>query len=384
MILYFEVIFLKKLKDLTLFKPNQLIEIKGAPLTTQGLLTYDFILHRLQQEKADSIILSLAEITKAVGIEGNYDEIYHYLDSLQRIRIESKDAKGKLWGAFNLLSEYRKCEDGVFVAVPPTIYKALKTQDDNKDSLYYTTIKLLEKRVFRCVYSLIFYDLFKKYEKINIPILDLDEIREFTGTTDKYPEYKAFKVHVLKKALAELNRFERQYKYDFEEIKIARRVHKIKFIKSEKNLIDIPENLISEKLEKAILKARKNRFIDEVYSAKAMEKLILKYNEEDIIKGLNELYKYNSEIDNFSKILNSKIKEIVDSKKVKPKKEAVKVAKQKVEVSQKSELDLEKEKLSILIFKIDLPTRERIMLFGELSVVEDLESLEKLRDKIKS
>ncbi|MGL5902057.1 MAG: hypothetical protein ACRCZO_05165, partial [Cetobacterium sp.] len=75
------------------------------------------------------------------------------------------------------------------------------------------------------------------------------------------------KVHVLKKALAELNGFERQYKYDFEEIKIARRVHKIKFIKSEKNLIDISENLISEKLEKAILKARKNRFVDEVYSA---------------------------------------------------------------------------------------------------------------------
>ncbi|MGL6065556.1 MAG: replication initiation protein, partial [Cetobacterium sp.] len=185
---------MKKFKDLILFKPNQLIEITGAPLTAQGLLTYDFILHRLQQEKTDNLILSLNEITAAIGIEGNYDEIYLYLDSLQRIRIESKDVKGKLWGAFNLLSEYKKCEDGVFVAVPPTISKALKTQDDNKDSLYYTTIKLLEKRVFRCVYSLIFYDLFKKYEKVNIPILGLDEIREFTGTINKYPEYKAFKV----------------------------------------------------------------------------------------------------------------------------------------------------------------------------------------------
>ncbi|MGL4999459.1 MAG: hypothetical protein ACRC5T_10865, partial [Cetobacterium sp.] len=341
----------------------------GAPLTAQGLLTYDFILHRLQQEKTDNLILSLNEITAAIGIKGNYDEIYLYLDSLQRIRIESKDVKGKLWGAFNLLSEYKKCEDGVFVAVPPTISKALKTQDDNKDSLYYTTIKLLEKRVFRCVYSLIFYDLFKKYEKINIPILDLDEIREFTGTINKYPEYKAFKVHVLKKAVEELNAFEKKYEYDFEEIKIARRVHKIKFTKNEKNTINISENLISENLEKAILKARKNRFIDDVYSAKAIDKLILKYNEEDIIKGLNELYKYNSEIVNFSKILNSKIKDIVDSKKVKPKKEVVKVVEPKVEVLEKSELDLEKEKLSVLIFKIDLPTRERIMLFGELSVV---------------
>ncbi|MGL4671169.1 hypothetical protein [Cetobacterium sp.] len=34
----------------------------------------------------------------------------------------------------------------------------------------------------------------------------------FPVTTDKYLEYKAFKVHVLKKALAELNGFEKQYK----------------------------------------------------------------------------------------------------------------------------------------------------------------------------
>ncbi|MGL5989670.1 hypothetical protein, partial [Cetobacterium sp.] len=305
---------MKKFKDLILFKPNQLIEITGAPLTAQGLLTYDFILHRLQQEKTDNLILSLNEITKAIGIEGNYDEIYLYLDSLQRIRIESKDVKGKLWGAFNLLSEYKKCEDGVFVAVPPTISKALKTQDDNKDSLYYTTIKLLEKRVFRCVYSLIFYDLFKKYEKVNIPILGLDEIREFTGTINKYPEYKAFKVHVLKKAVEELNTFEKKYEYDFEEIKISRRVHKIKFIKTEKKILDLLDNELSEKLVKAIEKARKNRFVDLVYSQKAMDKIIKKYEEVDVIKGLNELYKYNSEIKNFSKILISKIDDIKNSK----------------------------------------------------------------------
>ncbi|MGL4987786.1 MAG: hypothetical protein ACRC5F_00835 [Cetobacterium sp.] len=378
------MIFIKNLKDLTLFKPNQLIEISGAPLTAQGLLTYDFILHRLQQEKTDNIILSLNEITRAIGIERNYEEIYSYLDSLQRIRIESKDVKGKLWGAFNLLSEYKKCENGVFVAVPPTISKALKTQDDKKESLYYTTIKLLEKRVFRCVYSLIFYDLFKKYEKVNIPILGLDEIREFTGTINKYPEYKAFKVHVLKKAIEELNAFEKKYEYSFEEKRVGRKVNEIKFIKTEKNIIDISETLISENIEIAISKARKNRFIDEVYSAKAIEKLVQKYDEKDIIKGLKELSKYNSEIVNFSKILNSKIKDIVDSKKVKPKKEVVKVVEPKVEVLEKSELDLEKERLSLVIFKTDLSTGERIMLFGELSAIQSLESLKKLENKINS
>ncbi|MGL4426067.1 MAG: hypothetical protein ACRCZ1_05440, partial [Cetobacterium sp.] len=276
------------------------------------------------------------------------------------------------------------CENGVFVAVPPTISKALKTQDDKKESLYYTTIKLLEKRVFRCVYSLIFYDLFKKYEKVNIPILSLDEIREFTGTINKYPEYKAFKVHVLKKAIEELNAFEKKYEYNFEEKRVGRKVNEIKFIKTEKNIIDISETLISENIEIAISKARKNRFIDEVYSAKAMEKLVQKYDEKDIIKGLKELSKYNSEIVNFSKILNSKIKDIVDSKKVKPKKEVVKIVEPKVEVLEKSELDLEKERLSLVIFKTDLSTGERIMLFGELSAIQSLESLKKLENKINS
>ena len=374
---------MKKLKDLTLFKPNQLIEIKGAPLTTQGLLTYDYILHRLQQEKADSIVLSLGEITKAIGIDRNYEEIYLYLDSLQKIRIESKDAKGKLWGAFNLLAEYRKCEDGVFVAVPPTIYKALKTEEDNKDSLYYTTIKLLEKRVFRCVYSLIFYDFFKKYEKINIPILELDEIREITGTVDKYGEYKAFKVHVLRKAMDELNKFDKKYEYDFEEIKISRRVHKIKFVKVDKDTIEVEENSMSEKLLKAVLKARKNIYLDSVYSQKAMDKLILKYDEADIIKGLNELYKYNYEIESFSKILNSKIKDIVDSKKVKVKKEPVRIAEPEIEDLEKSELDIEKERLSLVILNSKLPTRERIILFGELSVIDDMKALKELEKRIK-
>ncbi|MGL4867921.1 MAG: hypothetical protein ACRC4S_04580, partial [Cetobacterium sp.] len=204
------------------------------------------------------------------------------------------------------------------------------------------------------------------------------------GTINKYPEYKAFKVHVLKKAIEELNAFEKKYEYSFEEKRVGRKVNEIKFIRTEKNIIDISETLISENIEIAISKARKNRFIDEVYSAKAMEKLVQKYDEKDIIKGLKELSKYNSEIVNFSKILNSKIEDIVDSKKVKPKKEVVKVVEPKVEVLEKSELDLEKERLSLVIFKTDLSTGERIMLFGELSAIQSLEALKKLENKINS
>ncbi|MGL6100272.1 MAG: hypothetical protein ACRC0G_11695, partial [Fusobacteriaceae bacterium] len=353
------------------------------PITLQGLIAYDYILHRFQKEKTDRMIISAADILKAVNLENNHDEIYKYLDSLQQTRIESRDAKGKLWGAFNLLAVFQKRDQGIFVQIPEPIFKALELKDENKkESLYYTAIKLLEKRAFRCVYSVIFYDIFKKYEKINLPIFTVDELKELTGTSQKYQIYYEFKRNVLEKALKELNDFDQKFEYNFSEERLGRKIEKIKFFKVEKNVIDILENEISEKMKTAILKARKNRYIDTSYSQKAMNRIIQRYDEKDIIKALNELSKYNSEIINFSKILNSKIKDIVDSKKVKPKKEVVKVVEPKVEVLEKSELDLEKEKLSVLIFKIDLPTRERIMLFGELSVIEKLEDLKKLEKRI--
>lgn len=96
-----------KIKDLTLFKPNQLIQITGVPLTIQGLLAYDYILHKLQQEKTDRLIISPNEILKYIKSEHN-DEVYKYSDSLKQTRIEIRDIREKLWGTFNLLAIFQK------------------------------------------------------------------------------------------------------------------------------------------------------------------------------------------------------------------------------------------------------------------------------------
>ncbi|MGL5972069.1 MAG: hypothetical protein ACRCZL_08740, partial [Cetobacterium sp.] len=349
---------------LVVYKPNELIEIIGNPISSIGLITYNFLLHKFQNLKKDKIIISMSEIFNVLEISDNYDELFDYLDSLRNISVISRDSKGKLWGGFNLLAEFKKVENGVFIQIPDTIFKAL-CGDENEKNLYYTTIRLLEQRIYKCSYTIIFYEIFKKYENVNISIFNLEELKHITGTSDRYLEYRYFKRDILNKSINEINKFDSKYEYSFEEKKVGRKVNEIKFIKKEKNIIDISETLISENIETAISKARKNRFVDEVYSAKAMEKLIEEYDEKDIIKALNELSKYNSEIVNFSKILNSKIKDIVDSKKIKPKKEVIKIVESKVEVLEKSELDLEKERLSLFILNIDLPTRERIMLFGE-------------------
>jgi len=44
---------------------------------------------------------------------------------------------------------------------------------------------------------------------------------------------------------------------------------------------------------------------------------------------------------------------------------------------------IEKERLSLVILNSKLPTRERIILFGELSVIEDMKALKELEKRIK-
>lgn len=376
------------LKKLTVYKPNELIEIEGGYLTTLNLLAYNYILHRLQLEGKNNIIISGADFFNNLEMSKNYDELVLYLDSLQKIRVVSRDNKGKLWGAFNLLSSFKKLENGNFyIEIPQLVFNSLC----NNDNLYYTTIKLLEQKSFKCVYSAIFYEIFKKYEKINIPIFILEDLKTVTGTKDKYKTYYDFKRYVLDKALKELNNFYTEFNYTFDEEYLGRKVNKIRFIRTSKNIIEIPVKQLSIKLLKAIEKSRKNRFIDESYSQKAMEKILQKYEEKDIIKALGELYKYNSEIKSFSKILTAKIEDIKNSKMAKIKenqgyilgrKEVETPLKIDIIEPKKVKLAEKKEEISNLIRNSGLPTERRIFLMGQLGDIENLEDLEKFKKSL--
>jgi plasmid replication initiation protein len=143
--------------------------------------------------------------------------------------------------------------------------------------------------------------------------------KDLTKTQDKYKVYADFKRRVLAPAIKEINNFNKELEYSFEEIYTGRKVTDIQFFKKFKpksKVIDaeiVEDVVLSEKLLNAIKKAKKNLYVQNVYSQKAMYKLIKKYDEKLIIKALKELANYNQEIKSFSAIMTAKIEDIKNS-----------------------------------------------------------------------
>ena len=306
---------MKEKKEIILFKPNELIELTNRKVSLAGFKAYNMILHILRENKTNKMTIPLNELI--IDNNRNYEELYNYLDELQKVQVKSIDKRGKTWGGFVLISAFKRTDEGVYIEIPNLIADQLfKTEGD----LYYTPIKLLDQSPFKCSYSIVFSEIFKKYEKIEIPRYSLEILRELTETKDKYKVYADFKKRVLMTAIKEINSLDDKWEYSFEEIKTGRKITSIQFIRNkkieEKEVLkaEIVEDIpISDKLINAIKKAKKSLYVQSAYSQKAMDKLIKKYDEKLIIKALGEVAKYNQEIKSFSSIMTSKIEDIKNS-----------------------------------------------------------------------
>ena len=377
--------------ELTIYKPNELIEIVNRPISEIGLKVYNFIIKKLQDLETDRIVIPLSELL--IENNTNYEYIYNYLDELQKIQVKSIDKRGKLWGSFVLLAEYKKVDEGIFVQVPATIHKALCMKGKKQEELYYTTIKLLEEKSFKCSYSLIFYEIIKKYdgENIEMPIYTLEEIRQMTGTVNKYKLYYDFKKRVLNPAMEEINKFSQKYSYDFKEIKVGKTINKIQFIKEKKsaeNIIDItPIKEVKEYSDKflaAIEKVKKNQYVAKKYSQRAVRKAVQQFGEERVIKAFKEMYKYNRTITSFSKFLNASISEIKENEKLKKeiKEKNITTAEIKQEINKPIDISTFEGMRNFISSELmnsnNIETSKKIIILGELSNLKEVEELKEI------
>ena len=377
--------------EIIIYKPNELIEIVNRPISEVGLKVYNFIIKKLQDLETDRIVIPLSELL--IENNTNYEYIYNYLDELQKIQVKSIDKRGKLWGSFVLLAEYKKVDEGIFVQVPATIHKALCMKGKKQEELYYTTIKLLEEKSFKCSYSLIFYEIIKKYdgENIEMPIYTLEEIRQMTGTVNKYKLYYDFKKRVLNPAMEEINKFSQKYRYDFKEIKVGKTINKIQFIKEKKsaeNIIDItPIKEVKEYSDKflaAIEKVKKNQYVAKKYSQRAVRKAVQQFGEERVIKAFKEMYKYNRTITSFSKFLNASISEIKENEKLKKeiKEKNITTAEIKQEINKPIDISTFEGMRNFISSELmnsnNIETSKKIIILGELSNLKEVEELKEI------
>lgn len=383
-----------KKNEIILHKPNEIIESINRPVSLMSCNAYNFILSKFQKEKNNFIIISPTEILKAIGAVNLYEELYNCLDELQKTQITSIDKRGKLWGSFVLLSAFKKNDNGLYLEIPQLIANRLYN-NDSKNS-YYTTIKLLEEKAFKCSYSIIFYEILKRYENVKVPYYTLEELKQLTKTENKYKMYYDFKKRVLNPALEEINRFSQNYFYELDEVYIGKKVEKISFIKNKKGkeLIEyvVPIEEFSLRFIKAIEKVKENQYVAKKYSQRAVKKAVQQFGEEMVIKAFKEIYKYNKTITSFSKFLNSAISEIKENeslkKEIKKKNTPVKTEnniKKEEKINETFDLSTFEGMKSFvykeLMFLKNIDPNKKVTIFAELSPIQNIDDLKVLIKK---
>jgi plasmid replication initiation protein len=223
----------------------------------------------------------------------------------------------------------------------------------------FTKFDLIEFVSLKSSYSKNTFKLLKQWETTRQKIFKVEEFRELLGVPKGYTSTN-FNERVLKPILEELPQYFPNLK--LEKIKTGKKVTDLKFSWSGKQReilnikeAEIVELEISEQLNKAIEKAKKNRFIEKLLTLDNIEILTQMFQENDLVKGLLWAYK---EVKQDISTLNYLIKTIrtgAEQKeiKIKVKKEPILEVEQKIlfdekeEFSQLDKLDpIEKEKIS--------------------------------------
>lgn len=164
----------------------------------------------------------------------------------------------------------------------------------------FTKFDLLEFVSLKSSYSKNLFKLLKQWESVKLKEFSIEEFRNVLAIPEKYRISEIDKF-VLKPIMEELPKY--FYNLKVEKIKTGRRVTSLKFTWENKKLVkdeildlseeenEIVEVKISEELNKAIEKAKKNRYIEKFLNIDNIEILLDMFEENDLIKGLIWAYK---------------------------------------------------------------------------------------------
>ncbi|EEK69945.1 Initiator RepB protein [Bacillus mycoides] len=185
----------------------------------------------------------------------------------------------------------------------------------------FTSYRLANVVKLKSTYAIRIYELLKQYEDLRERTISLENLRYYLDAMDVYPNYANFKQRVLKPSQKELNQ-KTDISFEFEEIKLGRKVQKIRFIiraqkKKDSDLVHFEKKL--DKFQQPNTFEQKIKRFEERCKENVFPKVFEKWAaHKEIVLEIIEDIRFRSDIDSpigyVEFILNSRLKELSDKK----------------------------------------------------------------------
>ncbi|MGG1148189.1 replication initiation protein [Bacillus wiedmannii] len=181
----------------------------------------------------------------------------------------------------------------------------------------FTSYKLANVVKLKSTYAVRIYELLKQYEDLKERTISLENLRYYLDAIDVYPNYANFKQRVLKPSQKELEQ-KTDISFEFEEIKLGRKVQKIRFIirsqkKKDTDLVRFEKKL--DQFQHPNTFEQKIKRFEERCKEKVFPKVFKKWEEhKEIVLEIIEDIRFRTDIDSpigyVEFILNSRLKEL--------------------------------------------------------------------------
>jgi len=333
---------------------NQMNEISFGNFKEKELDLFFSICYKLKEQGTEEVSLTFSELKNLIGENKNLKRLKNNIDSLNKKlaminhQVEIRPNVFERFVLFtNFTTDYN--ENILTIKVNEKFSYILNNLINT-----YTKFDLLDFISLKSIYSKNMFKLLKQWESLNKIECSLDDIKEKLNIPKAYST-SDFNKRVLIPIMEELPKY--FFNLKLEKIKTGNKVTSLKFSWNGKpkedielKAVEVVEIEISEQLNKAIEKAKKNRFIEKFLSLDNIEILTNMFQENDLIKGLIWAYK---EIRQDISTLNYLIKTIRTGAEKKEIKIKVKKGKNQ-EIKQESLFD----ETPSLIEKIDITQEE--------------------------
>lgn len=197
--------------------------------------------------------LSIKEFNRLLGLKGNpkYTELRRITRELMHKVFEVRIDKKVIQVAWLSYVAYNESDGTIDIRFDPFLRPYLLELKRE-----FTSYRLENVVKLKSSYAIRIYEFLKQYERLHERTFSLMDLRKMLGAEDVYPAYGNFKQRVLVPAQAELKK-KTDISFEIEEIKVGRRVDKIKFLissvkKKDKNPLNILEGIVEEKVPNSL------------------------------------------------------------------------------------------------------------------------------------